>query len=100
AYCASARHHRETPPKPVYVGIGARHAACTAASSALRNRERSCRVNGAGPPPPTPSSRTCRASSPPASALPILARVKDRPEGGTTRAPLARHRAASGMSLV
>ena len=58
-----------------------RRAACTAVSSAPRNRERSCFVSGAGPPVVMPSSRMCCATARPASALPILSPVQRLPFG-------------------
>ncbi len=73
---------------------------CTAVSSALKNRERSALVSAAGPRVFIPSSRRWRDSSRPASAPPILASVHTRPLGATTRASLARQRAASGTSEV
>src|ERR1700730_14176155 len=77
-----------------------RNAACTAVSSALRNRDLSLLVNGAGPRVFSPSSRRCRAISRPASALPIFASVQCFPVGETTRAPFLRQRDARGMSEV
>ncbi len=56
-----------------------RSAACAMASNALSRRERSAAVIGAGPPPAMPISRRCRATSRPASALPILSVVQARP---------------------
>ena len=77
-----------------------RNAACTAASSALRKRERSFLVSAAGPRVFVPSSRRCRAISRPARALPIFAGVHCLPVGETTRAPFLRQRDASGISEV
>jgi len=77
-----------------------RIAACNAVSSALRNRERSLLVNGAGPPVFVPNSRRCRAISRPASALPMFACVQCLPVGETTRASFLRQRDASGISEV
>jgi hypothetical protein len=77
-----------------------RNAACTAVSSALRNRNPSLLVSEAGTRVIAPSSRKCRAISRPASALPIFASVHCFPVGETTRAPLWRQRDASGISDV
>jgi hypothetical protein len=55
--------------------VASRNAACKAVSSALRNRERSFLVRGAGAPVFVPSSRRCLAISRPTSALPILLRA-------------------------
>jgi hypothetical protein len=70
------------------LGAKARNAVCTAVSSALRNRERSLLVRGAGPRVFVPSSRRCRAISRPARVLPIFACVHCLPVGETTRAHL------------
>ena len=77
-----------------------RNARRISVSSALRKRDRSCRLSGGGPPVAAPSSRRCRATSRPASASPILAALHARPFGDSARAPFARQRAASGISLV
>ena len=85
---------------PFAVNTLARRATCTAASSALRKRDRSCLVIGAGPPVITPISRKCRDTSRPASALPILSAVHRFPLGASACARFVRQRAASGMSVV
>ena len=82
------------------LGAEPRNAVCTAVSSALRNRERSLLVRGAGPRVFVPNSRRCRAISRPARALPIFACVHCLPVGETTRAPFLRQRDASGISEV
>jgi hypothetical protein len=74
------------------------NAVCRAVSNALRNRERSLLVSGAGPRVFVPSSRRCLAISRPTSALPIFACVHCLPVGETTRAPFLRQRDASGIS--
>ena len=99
------RHHRRDPAVGCQAGCDVHfcltcRAICTAASSALRNRDRSARVKAAGPPVRKPISRMCCATSRPASALPMLSWVQCRPVGATARAPLPRHREASGMSAV
>jgi hypothetical protein len=86
--------------KLAYLRATSRNAACTAVSRALRNRDRSCLLNGAGPRVISPSSRRCRAISRPASAFPIFASVHCFPVGETTRPPFLRQRDASGMSEV
>ena len=85
---------------PAQLRAASRKAPCTAVSSALRNRDLSLSVNGAGPRVFVPSSRRCRAISRPASALPIFASVQCLPVGETTRAPIWRQRDASGISDV
>ena len=84
----------------VQLGATSRNAACKAVSSALRKLERSRLVIGAGPRVFVPSSRRCLAISRPTSALPIFACVQCLPAGETTRAPILRQRAASGISEV
>ena len=61
---------------PTQLRAASRNAACRAVWSALRNRDLSLLVNGAGPRVVAPSSRRCRAISRPASALPIFAGVQ------------------------
>ena len=85
---------------PTQLRAASRNAACRAVWSALRNRDLSLLVNGAGPRVFVPSSRKCRAISRPASALPIFAGVQCLPVGETTRAPFLRQRDASGISDV
>jgi len=85
---------------PTQLRAASRNAACRAVWSALRNRDLSLLVNGAGPRVVAPSSRRCRAISRPASALPIFAGVQCLPVGETTRAPFLRQRDASGISDV
>ncbi len=77
-----------------------RCAARTSVSNALRKRERSCLVSGAGPPVFSPISRRYRPTSRPARALPMLSGVQILPFGDSARPPLARQRDARGMSLV
>ena len=72
-------------PKLAQLRATARNAAWTAVSSALRNRDRSFFVSGAGPRIFSPSSRRCLAISRPASALPIFACVQCLPVGETAR---------------
>ena len=97
--CAHTRSEN-TPRKVAQLRAASRIAACKAVSSALRNRDRSLSVRGAGPRVFVPSSRRCRAISRPASALPIFASVHCLPIGETPRAPFLRQRAASGISEV
>ena len=97
--CAHTRSEN-TPRKVAQLRAASRNAACKAVSSALRNRDRSLSVRGAGPRVFVPSSRRCRAISRPASALPIFASVHCLPIGETPRAPILRQRAASGISEV
>jgi len=87
-------------PNLAQLRAASRKTACRAVSSTLRNRDLSCLVSGAGPRVFSPSSLRCRAISRPARALPMFASVHCFPIGETTRAPLPRHRDASGMSEV
>ena len=77
-----------------------RKAACTKVSKADKNRLLSAVVIGAFPPPPTPNSRKCRATSRPASAFPIFPSVQTCPVPDSARPPAAKHREANGMSAV
>ena len=87
-------------PEIAQLGAASRSAACKAVSSALRNRDLSLLICGAGPREMAPISRRCCAISRPASALPIFASVHCFPIGETTRAPFLRQRDASGISEV
>src|SRR6185312_12171195 len=77
-----------------------RFAAWITVSKAFRKRERSCFVNGGGPPVLKPISRRWRETSRPARALPILSADQILPAGAIARAPFSRQRDARGMSAV
>src|SRR3954452_19367762 len=77
-----------------------RRTAWTAASSAPKKRERSCRVNGWPPPRISPASRRLVIRLRVARSAPIESGVNGRPFGAMTRAPRFTQRSASGTSAV
>ena len=78
----------------------ARRTALTASSSFDRNRERSLRVIGTGPPVTTPLCRRSAISLPIASASPMSLSVRNRPFGFRAMAPFVRQRADRGISAM
>src|SRR6185437_5033807 len=78
----------------------ARFSDATQFSNSFRNRDRSCLEKPAWRVSPPVTSRKWRLSSRIPSAMPMLWVLKGLPLGESTRAPLSRQRAASGMSAV